>query len=377
MDSIELMHPRLVGERFRGGTLPLDMLQDLAVLQEMIIEIAKWQYLQKFGDRQRVPRGFASKVELRLTALEDGSAKLTLAAFILSSNLLSPEMASEQAYLKSAPQAILETIQTASAGGVATDKLPKKLLSYFNRFGRNLREGEQIEFASATQASPVVYTPEIRRRVLQAAQATHITEDARVRALVPEADQDKQTFTLILDGRRVEAPMEEALQDAVLEAFRGFKTQQWVEIRGVARKDARARIVSFEEVHHVDLLDPLDVGVQLDALRKLKDGWLDGKGVAPSSQGLDWLTQWFEDNYPSSFPLPHLYPTPEGEIQAEWSLGTTEVTLVIHLRDKQAWWHALDLDTDADSEQPLNLIESEGAKWLIDQLRQLNGGEDA
>ena len=377
MDSIELMHPRLVGERFRGGALPLDMLQDLAVLQEMVIEIAKWQYLQKFGDRQRVPRGFASKVELRLTALEDGSAKLTLAAFLFASDLL-PGMAPERPYLESAPQAILDTIHAATTGESITDKLPRRLLSYFNRFGRNLRAGEQIEFTAADHDTPVVYTSDIRRSLLTAAQAEQTTDEARVRAMVPEADQDKGTFTLMLLGeRRIEAPLQDAHRDAILDAFRGFNDKQWVEVKGLARKDARGHIVSFEEIHHLDLLDPLDVGVQLDDLRRLESGWLNGKGEPPSAEGLDWLTQWFEDHYPSSLPLPYLYPTPEGEIQAEWSLGTTEVTLVIHLRDKQAWWHALDLDTDADSEQPLNLIESEGAKWLIDQLRQLNGGEDA
>jgi len=137
------------------------------------------------------------------------------------------------------------------------------------------------------------------------------------------------------------------------------------------------KIVSFEEIHHVDLLDSLDTGVQLHELRRLKQGWLNGKGEPLSAEGLDWLTQWFEDNYPSNLPPPHLYPTPEGEIQAEWSLGTTEVTLVIHLEDKRAWWHALDLDTDTDDEQQLELIEPEWARWLIEKISQLNGGEDA
>lgn len=54
---IPFLCPRMVGPRFDGHAIPLELLKDLAVLEEMIIEIAKWCYLQEPGAenvRQRV-----------------------------------------------------------------------------------------------------------------------------------------------------------------------------------------------------------------------------------------------------------------------------------------------------------------------------------
>ena len=39
-ESIPFLSPRLVGERFVGHAIPLELLKDLAVVEEMIIEVA-------------------------------------------------------------------------------------------------------------------------------------------------------------------------------------------------------------------------------------------------------------------------------------------------------------------------------------------------
>ena len=44
------------------------------------------------------------------------------------------------------------------------------------------------------------------------------------------------------------------------------------------------------------------------------DGWLDGDGKAPSSDGLEWLRDAFECNYPDEVPVPHIYPTESGGV---------------------------------------------------------------
>ncbi len=41
----DFLKPRLVGARFDGHRVPLEILRDLAVLEQMIVEVAKWQYL--------------------------------------------------------------------------------------------------------------------------------------------------------------------------------------------------------------------------------------------------------------------------------------------------------------------------------------------
>ena len=74
MPSVEFLRPRLHGPRFDDGEIPLDFFNDLAALREMVLEVAKWRFLQDNPGRQRSPRGFTSEVDLKLTGLVGGSA---------------------------------------------------------------------------------------------------------------------------------------------------------------------------------------------------------------------------------------------------------------------------------------------------------------
>ena len=62
MSTEPFLEPRLVGALFEGHAIPLEVLKDLAVLQDMIVEVAKWKFLQVNPDRKRSPRGFADGI---------------------------------------------------------------------------------------------------------------------------------------------------------------------------------------------------------------------------------------------------------------------------------------------------------------------------
>ena len=57
---------------------------------------------------------------------------------------------------------------------------------------------------------------------------------------------------------------------------------------------------------------------------------------------------------------PYLYPTPEGRVQTEWSLGAHEVGLEIDLEYHIAEWHRLDLNrgTVCEMELDLNAVDA-------------------
>ena len=87
---------------------------------------------------------------------------------------------------------------------------------------------------------------------------------------------------------------------------------------------------------HSSLLDgPLDIAPRLDELKKIKDGWLDGAGRAPSHEGLDWLAGVLKDRYPDSLPRPYAYPVPDGGIQLEWSIKRREISLEVDFESRQ------------------------------------------
>ena len=105
------------------------------------------------------------------------------------------------------------------------------------------------------------------------------------------------------------------------------------------------------------MLDPLDVDARLDKLATLPDGWLDGEGVAPSRVGLQWFAAKFAELYPCDLHLPHLYPTLEGGVQAEWSMHDHEMDLTVDLERHRGIWdeagprnHTYTLELNLDSE---------------------------
>ena len=100
----------------------------------------------------------------------------------------------------------------------------------------------------------------------------------------------------------------------------------------------------------------------------MEDGWLDGQGCAPDRDGLAWLAERFERNWPSDLPSPYLYPTVEGGVQAEWSLPPVEVSLEIDLATRTGEWHALNLVTGAEETRACDLGGDGDWTWLVGRV---------
>lgn len=108
----------------------------------------------------------------------------------------------------------------------------------------------------------------------------------------------------------------------------------------------------------------------IDDIKLLRPGWLDGEGDVASPADLDRLIRWFAIHLTADAPLPHLYPTPEGGVQAEWTFGAYEITLNIDLPSGDAIWHALDLATNTDEEITLNVWHPDTGRFITEALRR-------
>ena len=114
-----------------------------------------------------------------------------------------------------------------------------------------------------------------------------------------------------------------------------------------------AASVGTAEIVSVAQVQPLDgaitpVSEQLGQLRTLSPGWLDGHGVPPSAESIEWTAQ-ILGQLPSdgSIPRPYLYPTPEGSIQAEWDIGPWSVTAEVDVASRCLSVSALNTQTQA------------------------------
>ena len=371
MSDKEFLQPHLRGPRFEEGTIPLDILKDLSVLGEMVTEVAKWSFLKDHPDRARSPRGFTDGIEFKLVGLKKGSA---VPMINLTSTVESPRFLDVWKYLEKARDAIVNAIAAAEQELLVEEHLPEKCLIYFDRIGRSLREGEAIEFPTPSQTTPARLTKETRRRlILRSSRIQELTEEVGLRGSIPAVDQDRMTFQLQLaNGHRIAGPVPVQHLDAIIEAFNGYRDASRVLIRGIGKYDRQECLVGLESIEQISVLDQLDVPACLEELRELKNGWLDGEGLAPDHNALDWLAKSFDKHYPDDLPLPHVYPTPEGGVQVEWSLPPSEISLDIDIANQRGQWHELNLNTDKEKEKMLNLAERDDWSWLADEMRALS-----
>jgi hypothetical protein len=360
----DFLKPILHGERFRDHTVPLEILKDFSALEEMLVEVAKWKFKQEYPGRERIQRNFANGIELQLAGVEDGSARLAIVLAFSSSLLFPPDNIK---YFEQARTEIVNAI--ARSAEDHPQELPSRYLSYFDRFGRGLRSGESIDFPR--ENGTVSLNPDIRKKLIRSAQVEFWTEETALRAKVYEADLAHDSFEFELsDGTRAKAPLDDKYQDAVLDAMKGYHDDVFVLIQGVVRRDRADRLKGFESIEHVTPLDRLDVTLRLEKMAAIGNGWLDGKGVAPDKNKLVWLAEQFDAHFDDNLPLPFLYPTAEGGVQAEWTLNNNEVSLEIDLENMQAEYQALNLKDDTCSELTFSLANQDGWNQLNELLKQ-------
>ncbi|MEO5372072.1 MAG: hypothetical protein H7833_18540 [Magnetococcus sp. DMHC-1] len=111
------------------------------------------------------------------------------------------------------------------------------------------------------------------------------------------------------------------------------------------------------------------VFARLIELRCIEDGWLDGAGQAPQEVVLDWCAERLGSNL--DLPVPHLYPTAEGGVQAEWTFGVHEASLEVSCEGNiiKGEWHCLDMVTDEDESRDLDLDRE--WDWLAGKIANL------
>lgn len=371
MPSIELLRPHLHGARFENGEIPLEVLGDLAALREMVLEVAKWRFLQEHPTRQRSPRGFTDNVDLKLTGLERGSA-IPIIGLSSRQPALPGVQEPYQEYIEQAMKCIINAVDSPESDALssANIQMPRKYFAYFDRVGRSLRQGESIEFCFPSGKISAQLDQKKRRNLLAISHIRELTSEVTLRGSVSEMDQDRMTFELQpIYGHKITGPIPEQHRDAIMEALNGYWHGARVIVQGIGKYDRRNRLLSLESVEQIDELDPLDVPAQLDGLRDMRNGWYEGEGLAIPHSGLDWLTGRFERYYPDDMPLPYVYPTYEGGIRMEWSQGANAIILEIDLNTHVGEWLWFDRDSDAEYEKSLALDDATDWVWLASEIR--------
>ncbi|MCX2453650.1 hypothetical protein OQX61_20430 [Pedobacter sp. PLR] len=358
-DSKHFLSPRLTGKRFDDHSVPVDILQDFAALQELLIELAKNIYLEDNPKRKRVPKGFTEGVTLNLDKIEDGSAILN---FFLATSLLTSPILGEDShaytYFEKAKNRVIAVVAAAEKGEDIRSVLPVKYLTYFNRIGRNLKDDESIYLNPSTSSNGVKLNKSTRNKiVLSVSSDSTYTDNFAITALITSINKVDKNFTLIIDGQRITAKLDHTNFKTVITTFTEFYSNTYVSIEGEGLYNRNDKLIKINSITTMDILDPLDVSLRLSELSKLKDGWYNHEGIAPKEANLIKFENLFKESFSESLPLPTIFPTLEGNIQLEWTLGTKEISLEVNLDDFNAEFMSVDVNSDDVIEEIIHLTK--------------------
>lgn len=329
--------PRFVGERFNNHSLPVDVVGDLAAYQAMLVDVAKHLYLQDHPERHRVPKGF-SEVSLDITKIESGStsAILTLVsvAMLSSQPLLIEDLTGQDRYYERAKELITECIAHPDS---LPDHFPKEALRYFNRFGRSLRPGEELEFASDIPGKPVVLTCEKRKQLVLAADSSY-EQEVEYAGYIEEVDAPKCSYRLHLgNGQKIIVTLAQDFLQRARPSIGNDRDQ--LVIKGIALYDSHDNFKNFVSIETAEITRNYELISIFDELSKIKNGWFDGHGKALDSDSLRTIAEIMIDEFPERLVLPSIVPTQDGNLLFEWQYENMP-SVDIDLTTKIASFHA-------------------------------------
>lgn len=371
--KIEIYAPCYDGKRFDEHRFPLDLVDDLLMLRNMTIEMAKAIYLEKNPSRQRIPRNFTNGISIELESIEPGSTIPKLVLITATSGLF-PQ--TNTVFFKEAPERIKSAIEAAHLGQDFKNILPNNVLSYFNQLGSNLKDDERIVFGEKTTSKIVLDKESRKRLVLAASKSKEYNGPCELRGIITALDKERRIFEIqTINGSKIKGEYQldnlEVLQAALVDMENGKK----VLVKGIGTFNASDKLMKIDSVEDAVSLDPLDVPARLEELTQLPQGWLDGdQGEPLDRDAAKWLGEKFDHYFDSeNLPLPATFPTPEGNIQFEWSINLYEVALAVDLHTKQADFYALNTVSQSETSENLDLNTDGGWARLNDLIREMHG----
>ncbi len=366
MEEKIFIAPRLIGSRFEDHSLPINILEDFTALEELLIEVAKGIYLSENRNRSRVPKGFSDGVYLKLVDIEEGSsiAKFAIASAISLTSSLPLENLNNFTYFEKAKDKIVSIVESVNKGEAPQEE-DYRLLSHFNKIGKNLLDDESIDFGYdyiTKESSRAILNKTTRKKLLLSGeQKAEYSGSIKLFALIPQIDQKNNTFQVETDFGNIKCPLTENVNEPVFIAFNEYKKNTFISLKGTALFNSNDRIQVITEIESLDVLDPLDISLRIHNLSKLENNWFEGQGKALNREHLTKFENLFNSYFNNKLPLPVIFPKIDGNIQLEWKKDTKNVVLDINLTTLSSdFFYYNDSDDFDEKEAQIALHDKEG-----------------
>lgn len=367
------------GKRFNDETVPVDILPELTAYRNLILAVAKHCFMQQHQGRRRVPKRFEEQFDLRLSKVSSGS---TVIALERKSPLKLFDMGD---VFTIARDRVNECINSVGNGLTPPPDFPDSLLRYFRGFGQSLEKDESISLRSPSGHEEITYDRAVRRRLLRASlRKEEVLFDliGVVTGLVSEAKnvfrfktqglgEGGFEFPSLVLGKTIEGVFSPEFEDDLTYAFRN-RESVLVRIEGIGRRSTSNEF-QIEEVQKIQLGKPVpdgpDLEKRIEELLGLQDGWFDGEGKAFDAQSIEVVADFIRALcWEWDLPTPYLYPTPENNLQAEWTFGEWEVSLTFDFGSNRIIGLAVNSITDADAELDEAFPHESNQEWLFPKI---------
>lgn len=375
MADVPFITPVYSGPRFDDQALPVEVLPDLAAYREIVLEVAKSLYFQRNPGRKRLPNGFEKNFKLRLKRIDAGSSKAVMERVLPTE----PQLDYADEFV-GARDLVSEAIAAAAALQAPPAGFPPHVFPLFQKFGRDLREGESIQLQDPATGTGPIYTLATRRRIVQVHEILCQEEVSKV-GRIAHFDAIRQRFLFQPDdGSEVWAPVEADHKSLVLWGV-SLYPDVTVSLEGTGEIDRDAHLVQIVEVKELaptfePLLDARLAEIQLLAG---DPGWLDDEGEGVPTETIDLLRDYLP-RLILDFNVrpPFLYPTPNGTVQAEWSYSPWELKAEFNPDENSIFLSAINIDNHtliptSIACQPDNLRDL--ALWIQEYSANRGGGD--
>ena len=152
------------------------------------------------------------------------------------------------------------------------------------------------------------------------------------------------------------APLNEVTFEPVKEVLEPSGKGPPVWVSGVGVFDSSGQLLRFDSIHDVEVVDDQEelkrLDERLEELAALQAGWLDGNGARPDISALSRARRTLAELLSLDVPQPRVFATPEGGIQAEWTIGNREISVTFE-SDTKLYTVAIDLSSGKTEEPEL------------------------
>jgi hypothetical protein len=363
--------PVFRGGRFEAASLPVDVLPDLAAYRDLVVDLAKHLFLARETGRKRVPKGFVESFQIGIRAVEAGSTVAVLDRLITAPHMA--ELFPRDDVFDEARDVIEAVVAAAGRREPLPPAFPPHLAKRFNQFGRGLRDDESVELRRPGAASGPRYDRAVRKWIV-VQQEGRYEDAAEVVGVVSGGVIDREQITIKIDG---DALVDGKCSPALVRQTLALAEQR-VRVLGLGSFDRHDRLERFLRVDDVVALDDEDGGsrgpaslqTQFLDLASLRAGWFEEGTPALDAAGLASVQAFLASSIGQGVPVPHVYPTPDGEARAEWSFPGWEVSGTFDLTARAARLHATHLGSDASEDCEFDLASAQAEETFVRFVRQ-------